>query len=264
MRKRPPHVDGGFYHVSLRGNARQAIFRDSQDRATLEECIANALQRYDSELHAYCWMTNHLHLLIRVTAEPAQHAVRHFATSYARQFNFKYQSVGHVFQGRHHRRYVDSDAYLKQVVRYIHRNPVEAGMCDMPVDYPWSSHRVYLSIERREFLNTSFVLAQFGQNPPAAKLALVDFINKSSVEPNPWSTWKEIVLAAEVQFGISESELRGDGRGRRLAESRCWVARHALDAELGSISQIAGKFGRSASGLSRMLRRRTGGKVSND
>jgi len=256
MRKRPAHVDDGFYHIMLRGNARQAIFRDEQDRETLEDCLRDALAYYTAEIHAYCWMTNHLHLLMRVSTEPVQHAVRHFASNYARRFNSKYLGVGHVFQGRHKRRHVSSDAYLKQVVRYIHRNPVEAGIAADPSAYPWSSYRFYLDQEQPNFLTTQTVLAQFGRQSQTARKALVEFTCKNTAEPNPWSTWREIVALAEERFDVCASELRSDDRSRHLAEARCWVAQRALDADLGSISQIAMKLGRSPSGLSRMLRQR--------
>ena len=130
------------------GNARQAIFRDEEDRDTLETCLIDASDYYATEIHAYCWMTNHLHLLLRVSDEPVFKTVRHFASQYARQFNRKYQGVGHLFQGRHKRSLVATDAYLKQVTRYIHRNPLEAGLVEEPLEYAWSSYRAYLGQTR--------------------------------------------------------------------------------------------------------------------
>ena len=67
MRNRPPHAPRAFYHVTMRGNARQAIFRDEEDRDALEKCLTDALDYYCAEIHAYCWMANHLHLLLRVS-----------------------------------------------------------------------------------------------------------------------------------------------------------------------------------------------------
>ena len=80
MRNRPPHAPRAFYHVTMRGNARQAIFRDEEDRDALETCLTDAFDYYCAEIHAYCWMTNHLHLLLRVSDESVFKAVRHFAS----------------------------------------------------------------------------------------------------------------------------------------------------------------------------------------
>jgi REP element-mobilizing transposase RayT len=222
--------------------------------------VSDALEHYRSEVHAYCWMTNHVHLLMRVSNQPVQQAVRHFATNYARRFNRKYLGVGHVFQGRHKRRHVSNDAYLKQVVRYIHRNPIEAGIVADAIAYPWSSYRAYLGRERRSFLTTETVLTQFGQQSRAARQALAEFTRENGTEPNPWSTWREIITLAEERFDVCAADLHGDGRGRHLARARCWVAQRAIEAELGSISHIAMKLGRSPSGLSRMLRQRRAGQ----
>ena len=97
-------------------------------------------------------MTNHLHLLVRVSDEPVFKTVRHFASQYARRFNRKYQSVGRVFQGRHQRRHVATDTYLKQVTRYIHRNPLEAGLVEEPLERNWSSYRAYIGLVQCQFL----------------------------------------------------------------------------------------------------------------
>ncbi len=256
MRNRPLHAPRAFYHVTMRGNARQAIFRDEEDRDTLEKCLTDASNYYGTEIHAYCWMTNHLHLLLRVSDEPVFKTVRHFASQYARLFNRKYQGVGHVFQGRHKRRHVATDAYLKQVTRYIHRNPLEAGLVEEPLAYMWSSYRAYLGRAKCQYLVTETVLDLFADHPAAARRALANFTTGSLSESHPWSTWQEIIEIAMSRFGVSEHELCGPARNRKLTEARCWVTRRAIQAKLGSITWVADRLGRSPSALARILNRR--------
>jgi putative transposase len=259
MRKRPPHVSEAFYHVMLRGNARQAIFRDEDDRVSLQHSLADALDYYDCEMHAYCWMTNHLHLLLRVSDEPVFKVVRYFATQYARSFNRKYESVGHLFQGRHQRRLVADTGYLKQVVRYIHRNPIEAGIASDPSEYLWSSYLAYLGKASGGSLTMDTVLNVFGRRADAAQRALARFTVERSSEPHPWSTWSEIVADAEIRFGLSEADLCGPLRNRDLTEARCWIVRCALCAELGTVESMAARLGRSANAVRRALKRRVDG-----
>lgn len=190
----------------MRGNARQAIFRDDEERDALEKCLTDALDYYCAEIHAYCWMTNHLHMLLRVSDEPVFKTVRHFASQYARRFNRKYQSVGHVFQGRHQRRHVATDAYLKQVTRYIHRNPLEAGLVEEPLEYNWSSYRAYIGLVQCQYLTTETVLDLFSDHPTEARRALADFTMRRLSESHPWSTWQEIIGIATYRFGVSEDE----------------------------------------------------------
>ena len=154
-------------------------------------------------------MTNHLHLVLRVSDEPVFKTVRHFSSQYARLFNRKYQSIGHVFQGRHQRRYVATDAYLKQVTRYIHRNPGEAGLVEEPRKYAWSSYRAYLGRAKCQFLVTETVLELFADRRAAARRALTQFTTGRALESHPWSTWHEIIEIVMSRIGVSEHEVCG-------------------------------------------------------
>jgi REP element-mobilizing transposase RayT len=101
---RPPrvHATGAFYNATLRGNHRQAIFRDDGDRERLDEVVAAAVERYDASLHAYCWMTNHVHLLVRVAEAPLGRVMQVMAARYARQFQRSIPTSGHLFERRYH------------------------------------------------------------------------------------------------------------------------------------------------------------------
>ncbi len=141
MPRRPRlHVPYGYYHVTLRGNHRQAIFFRDSDRATLELIVAESLELVSARLHAYCWMTNHVHLLVQVSDVPLGRLILRIAGKYARIVQAAMKTTGHLFERRHHAVLVDSDRYLLTLVRYIHMNPVRAKLVDAPwglsVDQP--------------------------------------------------------------------------------------------------------------------------------
>ena len=143
-RQRRIHVPGGLYHAVLRGNHRQAIFEGSDDYLCFEDIVARALERYGASLFAYCWMTNHVHLAIRIADAPLGSVMGILASRYARAKQRAVPTTGHLFERRYRARLVDADRYLLALVRYVHLNPVRAHMVADPHDYRWSSHRAYL------------------------------------------------------------------------------------------------------------------------
>ena len=145
MPRRPRlHVPGAFYHVTLRGNHRQDIFFTSKHREFLNGIVATVIERFAARLHAYCWMSNHIHMLIQVSDVPLGRIILRIASPYARAVQAELSTTGHLFERRYHAVLVDADEYLLGLLRYMHMNPVRAGMVNHPADYPWSSHHVYL------------------------------------------------------------------------------------------------------------------------
>ncbi len=134
----------GIYHVIMRGINRQRIFEDEEDyRKYLWEL--NRFQKVCGyELYAWCLMPNHIHILIKEGNEPLEQVFRRIGASFIYWYNMKYERVGHLFQDRYKSEPVEDDAYLLTVVRYIHHNPVKAGLCRWPEDYRYSSYTGYL------------------------------------------------------------------------------------------------------------------------
>lgn len=128
-----------IYHVILRGINRQKIFFDEEDY----EYFIDLLKRYREiscyEIYAYCLMGNHIHLLIRTGKEPLDKIFRRIGASFVYWYNLKYQRAGHLFQDRFKSEAVEDDRYFLTVLCYILRNPVKAGICSSPEDYPYSS-----------------------------------------------------------------------------------------------------------------------------
>jgi len=161
---RPPrlHLPGGFYHVTLRGNHRQAIFYRESDRAALEAIVADTLSRLAAHVHAYCWMTNHIHMLIQISDVPLWRVMLRIAGKYARAVQAAMQTTGHLFEKRYHAVLVDSEAYLLTLIRYLHLNPVSAALVGKPGDYSWSSHHEYLGTRAHPWVTTSTALLLLG------------------------------------------------------------------------------------------------------
>ena len=131
-------------HVIARGNERRPLFRDDADRERYLDLLAEACGKHDARVLAYCLMPNHVHLAMQTGSVPVSRVVHDVHSRYALYFNRRYDRSGHLFQGRFQGLLVDRDAYLLEVVRYIHRNPVKARLAARPEDFAWSSHGAYL------------------------------------------------------------------------------------------------------------------------
>lgn len=133
----------GFYHILLRGVGRQNIFVDDEDKQRFLETLARYKEELHFELHAYCLMGNHVHLLIKDVSNQLDQIMKKIAGSYAYYFNRKYERVGHLFQDRFKSEVIQDDSYYLTVLRYIHQNPLKAGISKME-RYPFSSYGEYV------------------------------------------------------------------------------------------------------------------------
>ena len=142
----------GIYHVILRGINRQNIFEDDEDYRRFITILRSVVDRHDEQnlplpplctIYAYCLMSNHVHLLVREKNEGIGESVKRIGVAYARYFNGKYSRVGHLFQDRFQSEPVNDIAYFGTLIRYIHQNPVKAGLAKEVRDYPWSSWTEY-------------------------------------------------------------------------------------------------------------------------
>ncbi|MET0615996.1 MAG: transposase, partial [Thermoleophilaceae bacterium] len=139
-RKPREDVADGISHVFARGNDRRVIYRDDTDRQTYLRFLARAVRQFRWGVLAYCLMPNHVHLLIETPLANLGAGMRWLHGLYAREFNDRHGRSGHLFQGRYGSVRVNSDEQLWGVAAYIAMNPVEAGLCDAPEDWEWSSH----------------------------------------------------------------------------------------------------------------------------
>lgn len=161
---RPLRIEypGAYYHVMNRGLAYSDIFVDNNDRQRFLLLIGETCKLWNVEVYAYCLMNNHYHLLLQTPTVGLSRAMRHLDGVYTQRFNRAHRRDGPLFRGRYRAILIDSDEYLLGVVRYIHHNPVEAGVVSNIDRYRWSSHWGYLKKRKApEWLNTELVLSQF-------------------------------------------------------------------------------------------------------
>ena len=291
---RPPrlHVPGGVYHVILRGNHRQPIFTAPGDRVMLDALVAETLERFHARAHAYCWMSNHLHLALQVADTPLGPIVRRIAGVYARRVQRRLPTTGHLFERRYRSVLVDADAHLLRLVRYIHLNPLRAGLVTDPAEYPWSGHRAYLGLAAVPWLTTDFTLRLLGSNRARARRAYSRLIAagggpddsalftrgmpgdsrvlgddgflarvtaspgriRSSNAKRP--TLEQLIVATAKASGCTAEAMASASKSRALTDARCILVERALATGIASLSEIARRLNRSHSSLLEALQRR--------
>lgn len=132
-----------IYHVIQRGNEKKSIFLSDEDRSRFLKVLVNMKKKYNFLLYAYCLMDNHVHLMIDDNGNDISNIVKSINISYAQYFNRIYSRCGHLFQDRFKSEMVNNDVYLFELSRYIHNNPVRAGIVKRPHEYLWSSFNIY-------------------------------------------------------------------------------------------------------------------------
>ena len=153
---------GAFYHVIARGNEGTQIFETEGDRKRFLSYLESAHERYGALFHAYCLMGTHYHLLLE-TPHANLSRICHFINgAYTTYFNLRKERSGHLFQGRYQAILVEKDAYAQELSRYIHLNPLRAGLVSDPLDYAWSSYRCYIgTVTKPPWLVTDVILDYF-------------------------------------------------------------------------------------------------------
>ena len=146
----------GIYHIILRGINQQQIFEDEEDNTKFLQIVKDYKATSGFKLYAYCLMGNHVHLLIKVETEGLEQIFKRIGAKYVYWFNGKYNRTGHLFQDRFKSEPVESDEYFLTVLRYIHQNPVKAGLTNTVDAYKWSSYNEYVG--KSSMVNTRFAL----------------------------------------------------------------------------------------------------------
>ena len=290
-RKPRLHYPGALYHVMLRGNGGQDIFFDPGDRYHLYLLLQEGIARYGHRIHAFCCMTNHLHLAVQVAEVPLSRVMQNLAFRYTRWVNRRQGKSGHLFQGRYKAILVDQDAYLLELTRYIHLNPVRAGLVRDPAAYPWSGHRVYLGKAKLPWLTTDWVLSQLSPHLGHARRRYQKFVAEGQGEGHREEFHKgslagrllgddkfaeralrragqrlgakadldTIIKRVCQDYKLSEHDLRAAGKHRRAAEARAviaWVVREAPSLTLAALSDRVQRDGTTLSAsVQRLLTR---------
>jgi len=294
MARRPRLFAAGvLYHVIVRGNQRQRTFTAESDYQAYMERLARYRKKYDYVLHAYCLMPNHVHLLVESSEHPLAKFMQGLQQSYSQYFNLRHRKTGHVFEGRYKAILCQKDEYLLQLIRYIHLNPVRAGIVRSPERYRYSGDHVYLQGKATEMIDPATVLSMLG-----GKQAYRRFVQDGLREGH-----KEEYYAVEDQrflgaegFGerlrkketglsgkkltrrsietvarelakllkVDVQELRSPDRGWAISKART-LATYVLVRRLGyRLSDVAAYFGRDMGTLATLLARLSDRVQAND
>lgn len=172
-----------WYHVMNRGRRGEAVFIDNRDYDAFMKLLQESTELWRIRIAAYCLMSNHYHLLVQTPCANLSRAMRHIDGIYTQRYNRRHKTVGQVFAGRYKSIIIDADTYLLDVVRYIHKNPVRAGMVDQIQRYPWTSHPGYLAdTPEWDWLHKGFVLSTFSFDRNEAKRRYKRFITDNDSE----------------------------------------------------------------------------------
>ena len=209
----------GIYHIMLRGNERKKILVDDEDKKCFLEYLKSKRNDMGFSIYSYCFMDNHLHLLIDTKGQELSVIMKGVATRYAYYYNEKHQRVGHVFQDRFKSEPVEGDRYLLSVVRYIHNNPIKAQIVEKAEDYKWSSYRTYLKQypSEEELVDTPFILDIITND---RKKAIEEF-KRFSTEPD-----EAMFLDYE-----KEGEIRTIGEGQEYLKAYLKTIKPAIKIE---------------------------------
>ena len=284
---RPPRLQfpGAVYHVTARGNEQRPIFRDDLDRLEYLDRIAHYRERFRFQLLAYCLMTNHVHLAVRSGAVPLSRVMAGLQSSYSQWFNRRHARVGHLFQGRYKAFLVQEDRYLLALIRYVHLNPVAAGIVETASGYSWSSDRYFRRGTGPAWLDLDAVLPALGSNRQSAARRYVELVDGPSLLPSyeDLGAIEQVVkgdesfaldrFEAERQLepplrglsedrlievvartrGLTKTEMIGPQQGGSIAFARCLAAYVARRVSRISVRRLARRFRRDDSAFVRPI-----------
>lgn len=179
---RLPRLDipGLLYHVVCRGIERKEIFKDEKDYKHLFERLSSLAGGENVKVYAFALMPNHIHLLIRPLNIALSTFMRKLLTGYAIYFNRRHSRAGHLFQNRYKSYLVEEDTYYLELIRYIHLNPVRAGIIDFPrlSFWPYSGHGALMGKAKHPFLEAEDVLLIFSDKAKEARQKLTQFMKE--------------------------------------------------------------------------------------
>ncbi len=181
---RPLRIEfpGAWYHVMNRGRRGDEVFSATEDFQEFINILTEGAELWEIKIGAYCLMTNHYHLLVQTPRGNLSRFMRHLNGVYTQRYNRTHDYDGQLFRGRYKAILVEEDNYLLELVRYIHRNPLRAGIVDKIEQYPWSSHHSYLSSEKSDWLLRDFILTMLSSDDGRSRKAYRQFLDKEDSE----------------------------------------------------------------------------------
>ncbi len=246
MARRPRiHYPGAVYHVMARGVDRRTIFIDDQDRHAFLSTLHRTIRQTHSTLIAYCLMGNHFHLAIRVGEVSLSPVMQRILSPYATTFNHRHDRKGHLFETRHNAKLCVTDSYLIGLIRYIHMNPVRAGLVTHPEMWPWSSYHDHKRRGLDPLLEAEPAVPDFKPWPKEAAPLLI------RPERLAQPSLLDLTEAVAGERMVLSSDIRSRSRQRRLMPAKRLLIHRAIQAgyRLGAIADWINVSPRAVSSL---------------
>lgn len=202
-----------------RGVDGRPIYADDRDRVYFLETLERVIRECEARVLAYCLMGNHFHLVVQVGMIPLSSIMHRLLTGYVCHLNLRQRRVGHLFQGRHRAIICATEAYLATLIRYVHQNPVRAGLVSKVRDWPWSSARVQPDAEEDD---------QIEAFDPWADASRDEILDLKRALQAPKQELEEIGNRISLEFGVSVEEMRSPGRQRILTAARARLTKLAV------------------------------------
>jgi REP element-mobilizing transposase RayT len=215
---RPLRIEfaGALYHLTSRGDRREAIYEDDEDRQRFLDVLAEVVERFNWICHAYCLMTNHYHLVAETVEGNLSQGMRHLNGVYTQASNRRHGRTGHLFQGRFKGILVDRDAYLLELTRYVVLNPVRARMVEAPEHWPWSSHLAMIGdAPAPRWLAVDALLSQFGASRDEARRRYRAFVYEG-LGQDIWQELRQQIYLGDDAF-VTRMQRKAQIEGDRLS-----------------------------------------------
>ncbi len=202
---------GAVYHITSRGNDKQAIFRNKEDRAIFLNILQEINKRYHWICHAYCLMNNHYHLVIETPEGNVSIGMRQLNGVYTQAFNRRHGKTGHLFQGRYKAILIQKESHLLEVSRYVVLNPIRAEIVENPRDWAWSSYRATAAFKRpHPCLTVKWILSHLNKDTGKAVREYRKFVMDGIGKGTIWTELKGQILLGGTKF---VEELKNHLRG---------------------------------------------------
>jgi len=205
---RPLRIEfpNALYHVTSRGNRREDIYLEDNDRFNFLQILTLVCERYNWVCHSYCLMSNHYHLLIETPDANLSQGMRQLNGVYTQKFNRNHNRDGHVFQGRYKAILIQKDSYLLELSRYIVLNPVRAGMVRFAGEWPWSSYRSIAGmVPIPDWLQVDWLLSCFAKRKKQAIKEYRSYVSLGKGEASPWESLRNQIYLGNEAF-VSEMQ----------------------------------------------------------
>jgi putative transposase len=283
------HVPEGVYYVVQRSNARQPIFTDPADYLTFERLLATMLARCRARVHAYCWETGAIHLVVQISDMPVGRLMQRLSSQYARRVHRRQGESGHLFQQRYQALLIDPEAYLLKLIRYLHLLPVRSGRVTSPDEDDLTSHRAYLGARQVPWLTTAVALRMLAQRTAQSRnSAVADGVHAyrrlmfDSIPPEEDINFDrggvddprvlgdrqfmmqiprnqrvhrsvysldQVIDTVSCTLGLERNEVLSRSRQRRLALGRALIAWYATERGVATLAEVSRRLQRDPSTL---------------